>query len=276
MYNLAIIPANHAMKHQSKSALVTCPNKEYQCRALLQFANNHDFLQRYCNTELVEDENCKWIDSSPFARVFSITHNGDCYFHKTFLPRTAFEFVKSFFRGSRAKRSLTAAEMLIAHGFLVPQVVMAGVANKRDFVMTRAVPQCISAAEFFTNPAQLPSQYFSHLKRQKLKHLGKIIGKLHSAGIFHGDLLLGNILLGGDDYKIYFIDNERTRRLRIFTTKARLKNLTQLNRGHKPLSKTDRLRFLNQYLQYNPTISAPAMISKVLARTAKKYTNKRT
>ena len=204
-----------------------------------------------------------------------MTHNGARYFHKTFLARNVFESVKDFFLGSRAERSLRAAAMLRENGFLAPQVVMVGYDNSHDFIVTAAVPKHITASEFFVNALQLPPPDFINHKRRQLKHLGEVVGKLHAAGIFHGDLLLGNLLFSGDnpsDYQVYFIDNERTQRRRIFTTRARLKNLAQLNRFCTSLTVTDRLRFFNRYIRYNPEVGRRRWIGKVLARTAKKYT----
>ena len=66
---------------------------------------------------------------------------------------------------------------------------------------------------------------------------GHEIGRLHRAGIFHGDLRVGNLIIEGygPAAKIYFIDNERTMRYGILSADKRLKNLVQLNMVGLPI-----------------------------------------
>jgi hypothetical protein len=80
---------------------------------------------------------------------------------------------------------------------------------------------------------------------------------MHAAGIFHGDLRLGNILARKEKsgWHFFLIDNERTRKFRRLPSHLRLKNLVQANILISDcVTKTDRMRFFKSYLQKNVNI----------------------
>jgi tRNA A-37 threonylcarbamoyl transferase component Bud32 len=79
---------------------------------------------------------------------------------------------------------------------------------------------------------------------------------MHAAGIFHGDLRLGNVLVQKNEgqWRFFFIDNERTKKFYHLPDSLRLKNLVQVNMFREGISRTDRLRFFKAYLKENPSI----------------------
>jgi predicted unusual protein kinase regulating ubiquinone biosynthesis (AarF/ABC1/UbiB family) len=78
---------------------------------------------------------------------------------------------------------------------------------------------------------------------------------MHAAGIFHGDLRLGNVLVQKNEgqWRFFFIDNERTKKFYRLPSRLRLKNLVQINMFRYDIGNTDRLRFFKAYLKENPS-----------------------
>jgi hypothetical protein len=117
-------------------------------------------------------------------------------------------------------------------------------------------------------------------KRAALYHLGTVIGKLHARGICHGDLRWGNVLVDrshGGQPRVVFLDNERTSSHPRIPDRKRLKNLVQLNIGSDPLiTRTDRLRFFQAYLEENPELLSEKkkwmrwILKKTISRLAKR------
>lgn len=86
-------------------------------------------------------------------------------------------------------------------------------------------------------------------RRQQITAFGTAIGRMHAAGIFHGDLRGNNILIRqeSDPWCFYLIDNERTKRYQTIPFSLRIKNLVQLNMLRRTITDTDRMRFLKAY-----------------------------
>ena len=204
------------------------------------------------------------LTSSRFATVLRF-HNpadGDVFFYKEFHNRGAKDVLKNLFGFTRAKRAFRAGQLLLQYGFLTPEPVLYGVQKtfffiRNNFLITRAVSGDRTyqyLKHHFHLP--LPGEVLEE-KRALLSAAGHEIGRLHKAGIFHGDLRVGNIILHGRGAatRFNFIDNERTTRSRILPAKKRLRNLVQLNMIRLPhITMTDRLRFLTAYLEENPEL----------------------
>jgi hypothetical protein len=204
------------------------------------------------------------VTSSRFATVLRF-HNpadGEAFFYKEFHNRGVKDVLKNFFGLTRGKRAFRAGHLLLQYGFLTPEPVLYGVEKRfflirRNFLITKAVSgdrtyQYIKHHFHLPLPAELLEE-----KRALLSAAGREIGRLHKAGIFHGDLRVGNIILSGRGAaaRFYFIDNERTTSGRTLSEKKRLKNIIQLNMVRLPhITATDRLRFLTAYLQENPDL----------------------
>jgi tRNA A-37 threonylcarbamoyl transferase component Bud32 len=80
-----------------------------------------------------------------------------------------------------------------------------------------------------------------------LFRLARIVRRMHDYGAYHGDLKAGNVLVGQG--RIALVDLDRVRFLSEVPERKRLFNLAQLNAAVlPPLSKSDRLRFLDCYI----------------------------
>ena len=216
------------------------------------------------------------IAASKFARVFHCKVNFDSHlqdlFFKQYLYRSPIDFIKHIFRPSRAKRAVDAAIMLAQHGLSTPEIVavghlkLAGLSIK-TFVITKTVKDAKNLYDCLEDAFQSPPSQ----RHKFISQIGKTIGKMHNAGIFHGDLRPGNVMakMQGDKWKFYFLDNERTKKFKNLPEKLRIKNLVQINMiPSKQLTYTDRMRF---YKSYKNTHTVPITNQKQLAiQTTKK------
>jgi tRNA A-37 threonylcarbamoyl transferase component Bud32 len=105
-------------------------------------------------------------------------------------------------------------------------------------------------------------------KRQIINKTAKVVKEMHDAGIYHADLHLKNILVqsaaGGKD-NVYIIDLDKSRQYEKINFHKRVKNIMRLDRSIEkmkinnrftfdetypfPISGTDKLRFLKEYIK---------------------------
>lgn len=222
------------------------------------------------------------VPSSKFARVLKLVvkfnNVEETIYFKQYLYRSFFDFIKHCFRSSRADRAFGAAAMLDKNGFSTPAVVAIGKNYSRQadkFLITLEVNNTESIRKFI-------SESLAALSKEKLKdrrclicEFGRTVGRMHAAGIYHGDLRLGNVLVKkeGGSWQFFFLDNERTRKLWHLSLRLRLKNLVQINMFRAAaINNADRMRFFKSYLKENPKLKternklAAKIISKTFAR----------
>ena len=220
-------------------------------------------------------------EASKYANVFkaSVSFNGRCQslYIKQYLHRSLGDILKHLFRRSRGRRALTAAAMLAGNGLDSPRVV--ALAEKR------IGPFCKNSILITEDLADGRSTYYWQdewadsrdvkLKRQFVTELGRTVGRMHAANIFHGDLRPGNIFSKqiSDSWHFYFLDNERTMKLPLMPMRLRKKNLVQINiLQPKTFTNTDRARFYKAYIQENPQLNNNR---KTIAREVSQQTQKR-
>ncbi len=226
------------------------------------------------------------VKSSLFATVlqFENPETGETFYFKEFLNRSLKDVLKNLLGFTRSMRAFRAGHLLLQSGFLTPEPVLYGVRKgfflrQRNFMITRAVAGD-RTYEYFRQRYKLPlPPELLEEKRAVIYAAGREIGRLHRAGIFHGDLRVGNLIIEGygPAAKIYFIDNERTMHYGILSAGKRLKNLIQLNMvGLQHITSTDRLRFLNAYLQENRELMPhkKELINDVVRMTRKRRQTK--
>ncbi|MCJ7729967.1 MAG: hypothetical protein MUO27_08850 [Sedimentisphaerales bacterium] len=245
-------------------------------------AGGREFHERYHSIPV---RSSKFTDVYRFGVRFG--NNEKVVYLMEYFYRSWWDFVKHFFRSSRAKRAMEAGFMLAENGFESPYVIAMGQRNfafltTRSFVATlevensRSVYQLVSAAEKFQE------------KRSFIRAFGRTIGRMHADGIFHGDLRLGNVLAqktedrgqkteDGKQWHFFFLDNERTKRFRRLPARLRLKNLVQINMFEPgKVSNTDRMRFFKEYWAENKEsgFEKAALIKKVLKKTGRRLRKK--
>lgn len=166
--------------------------------------------------------------------------------------------IKDFVRHSKACRFWRQSVVLSEYGFNVPRVVAFGEERhfgvlRRSFVLTERVEGQTAPDFLRVRAARAFDAQVLASKRAGLRQCGKLIRRFHRCGFVHGDLVASNILLceaPPDGLKIYFMDNDRTRRFpRWLPPSLWKRNLVQLNRMPLPgISLQDRMRFLHAYL----------------------------
>jgi hypothetical protein len=203
------------------------------------------------------------VPASEFARVFkcSVGFGSRCQklYLKQFFFRSAYDFVKHLFRPSRARRAFSASLMLAEHGFCVPEIVALGERRygpvcTSNFLITCELDDAEDLYACFNGKRQGISWESPGAKRRFIRALGETVGRMHRAGIFHGDLRAGNIFVKSGDgrWQIFFLDNERTRKFNKLPGRLRFKNLVQVNMLQSEIiTLTDRMRFFKAYLEQN-------------------------
>jgi hypothetical protein len=154
-----------------------------------------------------------------------------------------------------AMAEVEAAQKLAAMGINTPKMIAwghlsAGLFEKHSFAAIEQIPggQSLerSLPVFFNNPPTLENLI---LRRQFIKQLALFVKNFHDTGYRHRDLYLCHIFMVPDG-RFYLIDLARAFKPAIFGELYRLKDVTQLHYSApaKYFSKTDRLRFLKEYL----------------------------
>jgi tRNA A-37 threonylcarbamoyl transferase component Bud32 len=226
------------------------------------------------------------IQSSKHAIVYKCKVNffgrANELYVKRYLYRNTTDFLKHFFRKSRASRAFQAHLMLKKNGFDTPFPCAAiekkfGPIKLRNSLIIREVKNTTPLYAFFES--RKASQLLpSRQKRSELiKAMGRTVGKLHQKHIGHGDLRAGNILVKyqNQNWQFYFIDNERTKQYKNLPVKVRLKNLVQLNLL-KNISATDKMRFFREYTKENANLVTDShrLASAVIEATKKRLSNR--
>lgn len=238
--------------------------------------------------KLRERYNLEMIPSSEFARVYRFYISVDGVerqvYLKQFLHRSTLDYIKSIFRGSRAKRALEADLMLARNHFDVPEAIAMVEYRKqffhtRSFLVTFGVEDSKSVFQFIRETRETLTQGRLEAWRELIRAFGRTLGRMHANDIFHGDLRLNNVLVRreGGNYRFFFLDNERTKKFGKLPFSQRVKNLVQVNMVPRGiLSNTDRMRFFREYCVETGTgkEEGKALIAATLKKTSQRLDKK--
>jgi hypothetical protein len=223
------------------------------------------------------------IPASDFARVFRgiLNFHGDEHrlILKEYLHRSFVDILKHLFIPGRAQRACIASVALLDHGIPCPPVVALGVKRLgpiplSSFLLTEEITDAPDIYAWITQTWLNAGDSVRKVRRQFIAALGSTIGRMHAAGIAHGDLRPRNILARQESgrWTFYLLDNERTRQFRRLHDRLRQKNLHQIGMFPLGVSRTDRWRFYRAYLAENPAQQANP---KPLARSVEALTSAR-
>ena len=183
---------------------------------------------------------------------------------KLFLKRHTktnfFDSLKEFFRygkpQSNAALEWNAISELKNYGIETMPVLAMGEMfrlkfwEKKSFLITEEIKDGVSVESIL---AKCPNLSFK-IRRNLAEKIGEIGRKLHTAGFVHRDFYLGHFYVVGnldDEYKLHLIDLQRIMPGAKIFNRWSLKDISALYFSSLPLreiSKTDRLRFLFNYL----------------------------
>ncbi len=195
------------------------------------------------------------VRSSPHAVVLRgpVRRSGPVYYFKRYKLRGAGDTCKRLLRASRAQLALNGGALAARHGFHAPEPVCLIEARKGPFgfesaLITLEISAAPTLRQLLKDRAYgLAGDY--ERKRALLRALGREVGAWHQAGLYHGDMRAGNILVrptaGAWDF--FWLDNERNRHFTSLPEKRRLRNLMQLAMESKAVSTTDSMRFWRAY-----------------------------
>ena len=223
------------------------------------------------------------VPSSLFANVFRCRVSFKSTVHSVYLKqyfyRSRWDFVKHLFRPGRGRRDFRASLMLQSNGFNTPEIIAFGEKRigfccRKTFLITGELKTARPIHQVVAYIGRKPGGQWQADRKEFISSFGRTIGQMHNAGIFHGDLRLGNILAekGDDGWRFFFIDNERTKKYSHIPLKLRRKNLVQLNMIGGNVSERDRLQFFASYISQDPSIrlKSKELLEVVIQKTAKR------
>src|SRR5262249_47924079 len=140
-------------------------------------------------------------------------------------------------------------------------------------LITRSLDDAIPLGEFLTGPFRCWTPRRQTQFRQRLAaELGRLLARIHDAGVAHRDLHPGNLLihLQGDLPVLYLVDLHAVRIGRPLRWPAARDNLTLLNRWFSlRANRADRLRFWTAYRRARRTGAlqkSPVLADKTLEK----------
>jgi tRNA A-37 threonylcarbamoyl transferase component Bud32 len=185
---------------------------------------------------------------------FFTTPQGEAFI-KRFAPGSWVRGLLERVRGSRAARSLRAAQMLAGGGFLAPAPLAAfdqieAGAIRTSWLLSEALTGARMMSRFIER-GHAPAEMEKRRRSAALRAVAACVRQLHDAGLFTSDLQETNLMLdeAAGTLRIHFVDLDGFRRLSRVSWRRRRRNLVQLDRSvGRYMSRPERLRFLYHYL----------------------------
>lgn len=141
--------------------------------------------------------------------------------------------------------------------------VALGETRSASFLITAAIDGCEKLSE-------LRSSTDTQERREIAVEVADIARKMHQSRLHHQDFYLGHLLRPTDGGPIHVIDLGRVQRHQPWTASRWIvKDLAQLNYSARKVSRTERLRFLERYLNRPLTPADRPFIQRILRKTAR-------
>jgi len=175
----------------------------------------------------------------------------------------------------RARYTIVHEAKMRDFGFRTPKAVALIESRRMGVVVdsalvTEGVSQAFRMFDLF-NKDEVSNLLDKKKRRALLRAFGKEVGRLHSAGFYHGDMHWGNVLcrMEKDRFLFFWTDNERGRELKNVPFRLRVDDLNQVNKYRHRMSRTDRLRMWRAYLEetHLPEQEANRMLKRILERS---------
>jgi len=162
------------------------------------------------------------------------------------------------FGNSRPFRELAILEAASQKGIPVPEVLAARVDRifgplYKGEIVYKEIPDSTNLLEYLKRFKERRFKEKISRKREIIKSLAQAINKMHTSGIYHGDLNVKNVLIQniGKGTQVYLIDFDCSKIKEKLTLRDRIKNLARFNRSCEkwkaPITNTDKLRFFLSY-----------------------------
>ena len=206
--------------------------------------------------ELTSLPEARLVMTKPITTVLELRLGGRRFYLKRYNDRGlkyGLRFSLGFGKGMRAAAG---SATLAQAGFAVPKVLAVGrrLRPREDFVVAEAVGGALLKG-ILRGKAPFPPGVDAD---RLVSELGREIGRMHAAGIIHGDLNIGNVVVCGDA-RFAFLDAEKARRRRLTLARA-ARELADLNNPNRPLAGPHAAeRFLEAYLLERPRVDGEAL-----------------
>ncbi len=194
------------------------------------------------------------------------------HFHSRTLPHR----IGRLLGRSDAKDEVRFSRFLNDAGVVVPRVLASMHRNGREWIATLAVAPAEPADMWHAQQLDAGPAGQRKIKQATLA-LAELVGRMHVAGIAHGDLHCGNVLVrtDTDSPQLVLTDLHRTHNRRRLSRRLRAANLAQLLHDRWNFtSRTDRLRFLKRYLQTSGAHGTLRGWQLLVDSAARRHTNR--
>jgi len=198
-----------------------------------------------------KDAGFEQIKKNASRTVYRHVIDGQAVYVKHFHSRSFFHRLGWSLGRVDARREMTFARLLAAGGVSTPEVLAGCWRGGEHWLVTAAVEPAVAADVWHAERAgQGPAGRAA--VREVTVALAELVGRMHAAGVVHGDLHCGNVLIRTDrrDVDLVLTDLHRARKRRHVSRRTRTANLAQLLHDRWDFTtRTDRLRFLKHYLR---------------------------
>jgi len=177
--------------------------------------------------------------------------DGQEIYLKHYHPRSLIQRLRRRLGSFDALREMRFSQYLSSRGVSTPSVLAAMCGDGMEWLATRGIRPCEPADIWYTRQLAAGGSGQRPI-RQAMLELAKLVGKMHAAGVIHGDLHCGNILVrtNADPVRLVLTDLHRMRKRRRLSRRAKAANLAKLLHDRFDFTtRTQRLRFLKRYLQ---------------------------
>jgi len=163
-----------------------------------------------------------------------------------------------FFGNLRPFWELAILEAASRKGVPVPEVIAARVDRifgplYKGEIVYKEIPDSVNLLEYLKRLNEGLIKEKISQKRKIINSLAEAIKKMHTSGIYHGDLNVKNVLIQnmGKEIRVYLVDFDCSKIRDKLTLRARVHNLARFNRScekwEAPITVTDKLRFFLSY-----------------------------
>lgn len=221
--------------------------------------------------ELAAQPGVRLLRTRHTTTVLEMTVEGRGMYLKKYHPRGPKDRLLAALGVVRAKRAAVGSAVLAEAGFAVPRVLAVGWRRtpREEFVVTEGVPGPL-LEEVLRGRAPFPEGISP---ARLASALGREVGRMHAAGVIHGDLNVYNLLLAEEHGGLMFVflDVERARRRPVTLVRA-ARELADLNAPVLPLAGgRGRMRFLAAYLRERPGLDGRRFLAAVARATERRH-----
>jgi len=190
------------------------------------------------------------IKHNPSRSVYRGRVGESTIYYKQFHPRGILGRLAQLTGLSHARKEAYFSRLLSDAGVPTPQLLAGSWKRGRQWLASLAIEPSQNADSWHLEQLSLGPDGMRSIRRATVA-LARLVARMHRAGVIHGDLHCGNVLVQPDpqEPKLVLLDLHRVKKRRKLSPFDRAGNLAQLYYDRlNYTSTTDRMRFLKHYL----------------------------